>query len=1457
MKIGDATYTKESSGHWASSVNASKYTPTQLRYFQDQEEKKKPGAKVNRYAAKSPRLPSPNVLAAMKPGSEVRIPGGSTFKKEGKQWVEYAPSGDSRFSDTAELRSDMYNYGGQVVEKGEKIPGGLASGKKPEDFDQKQLAMGIKVEMEHTNDRGKAREIAMDHLVEDSKYYTHLAEMERKHGMKKSGDLTPEKAKQILRDGEVHGHPLTDQQKKFFGAIAGGQAPQQKSQAPISAEEEERMEAEREKKTPNNPPSMPATTKSLDALDALAEFAKGEGAAGDVGRRSPPKGYPKSKDQYGDPENWKYPLDTEDHVRAAISYFSQPSNANQYPVAKRKTIWGRIKAAAKRVGIELGENSGPPSVEKSDDGKPGESLQETSTDELKRTHQQIIARLKGDPNDAAALQKRRDAIAAELARRQPPDFGGESEKGCDTPGMKIRSGGKGQGMARGGGRGPIGRMGKSDAFDALDVFAKGKQSWGDQVLATGKRGGKIYGYDSRGNPIYTPKSKAKAKGKPADAEKKSREYQAARKAFSDAAKVADDNSVNIPAQKKAGEMARAAEKAARAAGNERHAKHYATQAKEYEGRVERLTPKRAEDKKYIEADRKSVDAANEYHDMNASGMPAKALAKKASEVAALLLKTAKAAKAAGEHNRAQLHEDLANDYIKRADNYRRAHGAYEDKAAQASYASDEYLRAKDRGAPKDQLAKIARRAAMLHDSAAGHAYDVRERTAAEAHGKYSDRYRQWAEADEAAGAGGAGGAGTAQELDKLVDQLDDPNLRGFARRIPESKHYRAPPKGSPADVPSKAEVQRHLEAARMQVARKEPAGKAARTLPAAPATAAEAKARLDKLFAKLPKAYLTDVSTMPAEQKFDLLYEAAAAIPDAPALRGSLEHLNPDADDRQLSQFLGRVLMRADQARDDVAKQLQTEKRKKAKGSGQMKLFGKSDRPADLAEWYARESDMQKSGGPFIGPRGGKWADAKHTIPWDEEKHGKGGGKAGGSAVDKIPGLAKDMSDLGKMIEGLRDIRAGKKVENLSEAGAKSTIEGLSGAITNKITNRVRKLYGAMDSGEAGRGEHNNEIMKLHDLRDKLKMDAHAALHPIGGEKKKEVRPEVQKVVDYFKALREGQVSKVDMGRIMADTGLNLEQTKDVVEHLGREIKFKEGGDPRGYVEMAHGKGEPGESGDHAKVGGNEPPEKKTAKKSEVSEMSGIDQLTAYVDNDGDLEKAQTMPQGNPKQKLGQGPEQGGELAGVGETSGSNTSGGGPGQDKDGQVTGTKLAKDKLSEDEEEDEANMKPHKKPIETAKSVNPGRQREMVAQEHAQVVTRLRKGKSDVPITGTGLPEQVEEQKLEKGRVGRQGMVVYTEQSDIAAEALLKSDDFYSGGAPRVIPFSRPIGTGQVCLKCGTLLSKSLTACPTCGNGTVVHQVRPGGEAQGDHDGEPIVKSRAGKLKPRHVEDVKIGK
>lgn len=61
----------------------------------------------------------------------------------------------------------------------DKIRGGKADGKPDSAFDPKWLKIGIKVEMEHTDDRSVASEIAKDHLTEDTMYYQKLRKIEK------------------------------------------------------------------------------------------------------------------------------------------------------------------------------------------------------------------------------------------------------------------------------------------------------------------------------------------------------------------------------------------------------------------------------------------------------------------------------------------------------------------------------------------------------------------------------------------------------------------------------------------------------------------------------------------------------------------------------------------------------------------------------------------------------------------------------------------------------------------------------------------------------------------------------------------------------------------------------------------------------------------------------------------------------------------------------------------------------------------------------------------------------------------------------------------------------------------------------------------------------------------------------------------------------------------------------
>lgn len=70
----------------------------------------------------------------------------------------------------------------------DQMPGGLADDKSPDDFDPEAVLKGMKVELEHTDDRKIAVEIALDHLAEDPQYYDKLATIEPEHDDEDEGE---------------------------------------------------------------------------------------------------------------------------------------------------------------------------------------------------------------------------------------------------------------------------------------------------------------------------------------------------------------------------------------------------------------------------------------------------------------------------------------------------------------------------------------------------------------------------------------------------------------------------------------------------------------------------------------------------------------------------------------------------------------------------------------------------------------------------------------------------------------------------------------------------------------------------------------------------------------------------------------------------------------------------------------------------------------------------------------------------------------------------------------------------------------------------------------------------------------------------------------------------------------------------------------------------------------------
>ena len=62
--------------------------------------------------------------------------------------------------------------------------------------------------------------------------------------------------------------------------------------------------------------------------------------------------------KYADPKNGKYPIDTEEHIRAAWSYINMPKNAAKYPLngVTLSEVKDRIRAAMKKLGADVSDS---------------------------------------------------------------------------------------------------------------------------------------------------------------------------------------------------------------------------------------------------------------------------------------------------------------------------------------------------------------------------------------------------------------------------------------------------------------------------------------------------------------------------------------------------------------------------------------------------------------------------------------------------------------------------------------------------------------------------------------------------------------------------------------------------------------------------------------------------------------------------------------------------------------------------------------------------------------------------------------------------------------------------------------------------------------------------------------------------------------------------------------------
>lgn len=101
----------------------------------------------------------------------------------------------------------------------------------------------------------------------------------------------------------------------------------------------------------------------LDQLMPTDDPKTNDGDAGGTGKAKADDKKPYGDVEYADPENGKYPIDTEEHAKAAWSYINQEKNANEYSADDLAKVKGKIKAACEKFGIDISDSKAAPAEE--------------------------------------------------------------------------------------------------------------------------------------------------------------------------------------------------------------------------------------------------------------------------------------------------------------------------------------------------------------------------------------------------------------------------------------------------------------------------------------------------------------------------------------------------------------------------------------------------------------------------------------------------------------------------------------------------------------------------------------------------------------------------------------------------------------------------------------------------------------------------------------------------------------------------------------------------------------------------------------------------------------------------------------------------------------------------------------------------------------------------------------
>lgn len=199
----------------------------------------------------------------------------------------------------------------------------------------------------------------------------------------------------------------------------------------------------------------------------------------------------------------------------------------------------------------------------------------------------------------------------------------------------------------------------------------------------------------------------------------------------------------------------------------------------------------------------------------------------------------------------------------------------------------------------------------------------------------------------------------------------------------------------------------------------------------------------------------------------------------------------------------------------------------------------------------------------------------------------------------------------------------------------------------------------------------------------------------------------------------------------------------------------------------------------------------------------GDNDMSKAFDELNDFLKSTIEDEGQPT--IGTGKEQGAAMGLDGKGENKGTPGTGSSTPEVGNPPKSKV--DKLSEDDEVDEDNMKPHKKPIEKSIPLNTWNQTEYMQREHRMYRDACENSDGDIDFSKA---------MMNKGQTGNiDGTISKSLSSDDQVVELIKSEQYITAGNSSALGFHNQLVQKHICSNCENAFMKALTVCPYCGH------------------------------------------